>query len=54
MNALGYITKLSLNWFLSISFRYEMRANLQGVGAGPTLRGKLDSCTARRGLLNRK
>ena len=30
-----------------------MRANLQGVGAGPALRGKLDLCTAKMGLLNR-
>ena len=29
-----------------------MRANLPGVGAVPALRGKVDLCTARRGLLN--
>ena len=29
-----------------------MRANPPGVGAGPALRGKVDLCIARRGVLN--
>ena len=30
-----------LNWFYSMSFRFEMRANLLEVGAGQALRGKV-------------
>ena len=32
-----YIIKLILNLFESMSFRFGMRANLPGVGAGPAL-----------------
>ena len=34
MDAPKYITKLILNLFDSMSFRFEMRANLPGVGDG--------------------
>ena len=40
INALNCITKLSLDWFSSISFCFEMRANLPGVGAGLALSSK--------------
>ena len=40
MDAPNYISKLILNWFESVSFRFGMRANLPGVGAGQGLRGK--------------
>ena len=52
MNAPNHISKLILNWFESVSFRFEMRANLPGVGAGKGLRGKEDACTGSRGILN--
>ena len=37
-----------------MSFRFGMRANLRGVGAGQALRGKVDVFTgsARGGILN--
>ena len=52
MDAPNYISKLILNWFESVSFRFGMRANLPGVGAGQGLRGKVDTCTGSRGILN--
>ena len=52
MDALNCNTKLILNWFDSMSFRFGMRANLPGVGAGQALRGKVDVCTGSRGILN--
>ena len=52
MDVPNYITKLILNWFESMSFRFGMRANLPGVGAGQALRGKVDVCTGSRGILN--
>ena len=52
MDALNCITKLILNWFDSMSFRFGMRANLPGVGAGQALRGKVDVCTGSGGILN--
>ena len=52
MNASNYITKLFLYWFESMSFRFGMRANLPGVGAGQALRGKVDVCTGSGGILN--
>ena len=52
MDAPEYITKLILNWFDSMSFRFGMRANLPGVGAGQALRGKDDLCTGNGGILN--
>jgi len=33
MDAPNYISKLILNWFESMSFRFGMRENLSGVGA---------------------
>ena len=54
MNALHCITKLSLNWFYFLLFRFQIRANLPELGAGPAIRGKVDLCTARRGVLNRQ
>ena len=38
MNSLHHIQKLSLNLFLSILFRFEMRASLPGVGGDLALR----------------
>ena len=52
MDAPKYITKLILNWFDSMSFRFGMRANLPGVGAGQALHGKVDVCTGSGGILN--
>ena len=52
MDASTYISKLILNWFESVSFRFGMRENLSGVGAGQALRGKVDMCTGSRGILN--
>ena len=52
MDALNYITKLILNWYESMSFRFGIIANLPGVGAGKALRGKEDLCTGSRGILN--
>ena len=48
MDAPNYISKLILNWFESLSFRFGMRENLSGVGAGQGLRGKVDVCTLYR------
>ena len=52
MDAPNYISKLILNWFESMSFRFGMRENLSGVGAGQGLRSKMDMCTGSRGNLN--
>ena len=51
-NALNYNTKPILNWFESMSFRFGIKANFPGVGAGQDLRGKLDVCAGSRGTLN--
>ena len=40
MNALTCITKLALKWFKSMLCRFQMKANLPGVDAGPALPGK--------------
>ena len=40
MDACNWIRKLSLKWFLSMSFRSEMRTKLPGVGVDQALRGK--------------
>ena len=40
MDALTYIRKLGFKRFLSMSFRFEMRTNLPGVGVEQALRGK--------------
>ena len=37
MDAPIYNTKLILNWFESVSFRFGMGENLPGVGAGQSL-----------------
>ena len=49
MDAPNYITKLLLNWFKSMLFRFGMRENLPGVGAGQALRGEVDMCTGSMG-----
>ena len=40
MDALNCIRKLSLKRLLSMSFRFEMRTKLPGVGVDHALRGK--------------
>ena len=52
MDSSNYITKLILDWFESMSFRFGMRANLPRVGAGQALRGKVDVCTGSIGIQN--
>ena len=47
MEALNYNTILVPNWFEFMSFRFGIRANLPGVGAGQSLRGKVDVCEGR-------
>ena len=43
MDSLNYITKLILNWFETMSFRFGMRSNLPGVGAGQCVKCRLYS-----------
>ena len=43
MKASNYVTNLTLN--LSVAVIFLMRAHIQGVRAGPALRGKVDLCT---------
>ena len=49
MDTLNCMTKLILNWFEFVSFRFGMRENLSGVGADQAYAVKL-SCVRAVGL----
>ena len=53
MNVFTFITKPSLKYFKCVSCRFEMRATLPGVDAGPALYGRGSFRTASRGTLTR-